>query len=110
MSKKSSESDWKRFRKLRIVALERLCERALTHISETAGEESQTFHERFLANYKLMHKYNDDIASAFDHLRRSKMVMQLARMHALDLIDSEDCAEFSEDTREAVGTMSRYQS
>lgn len=56
-----------------------------------------------------MRKYNDDIASAFDHLSRSKMVMQLARMHALDLIDSEEFAEFSEDTREAVATMSQYQ-
>jgi hypothetical protein len=109
MSKKSSESDWKRFRTLREVALEKLCERSLADITETASDESQTFHERFLASYKLMHKYNDDIASAFDHISRSKMVTQLATMQALDLISAKELGEFSKDTREAVAMLSSYQ-
>jgi hypothetical protein len=44
-----SEADWKVFRRLRPIALERFCERVLSEIGQTASESGKGAHERYLA-------------------------------------------------------------
>jgi hypothetical protein len=51
-----SEPDWKRFRHLRELALERFCERVLSEIGQLASEPGPSAHERYLAVYKLLQR------------------------------------------------------
>jgi len=39
------ERDWKVFRELRALALERFCQRVLAEVAGVSGDESHSFHE-----------------------------------------------------------------
>jgi len=96
------ESDWKIFRKLHEVALERFCERVLTEVGRAAESRGKTAHERYLANFKLLKRRDAQLADAFNDMSRSKMLLHLARIQAHKLLTDEEFARFSPETREAV--------
>jgi len=73
MSGEIPEADWKAFRELRDVALERFCERALAEVVKVA------------AVYRLIEKRDKELAAAFDDFRRSTAVRQIA------IIQSQGC-------------------
>jgi hypothetical protein len=50
---------------------------------------------------------NTKLASAFDDLRRSTAFLQLAGMRSLGLLTDDECAGFSDETREIVALMTR---
>lgn len=101
-----TESEWKIFRSVRVDALDRLCGRALGEITQAAAQEGKSNHDRFLAVFDLVMDCNDQIADAFDHLSRSKALMQLTIMRSMGLLTDEDLAQFSQQTREDVVAMS----
>jgi hypothetical protein len=45
---KIKESDWKLFRRLRQVALERFCARVLTELRSAVADTDDRYHERYL--------------------------------------------------------------
>jgi hypothetical protein len=73
-----SEPDWKLFRKLHALALERFCEGALSEISRLASEVGKGAHERYLAVSELLQRRDKELAEAFDDYRRSTGWRQLA--------------------------------
>jgi len=97
-----SERDWKVLRKLKPLTLERLCERILMECVEVASGDGETFHERYLNLYNLIHQRNAQIAAAFDDLRRSRAVPAIAQIYELKLLEGSEFLEFSEETRDAV--------
>lgn len=101
----SPERDWKVFRELREVALERLCERALRDATAVIEASSKTHHERFLELYTLVGERNRDIARGFDGARRSAMLIQLAFMHRLGLLEADELDRFSSSTRERIEAL-----
>ena len=105
MSTDLPESDWKTFRKLREVALERFCERILAEVCGVAADVKRTSHPRYLAVYELIQERNDQIARAFDSPRRSVAVTQLAAMISLDLITEEELLSFTPRTQHLVETL-----
>lgn len=102
MSRSIPESDWKLFRQLHPVALNRYCERVLAEIGKAAGELEITPHERFLKVYELVRDRNRSIADAFNDFRRSTAVTQLAVLHGHGLITAEELSRFSQETRERI--------
>jgi hypothetical protein len=46
MARVISEPDWKHFRALHPVALERFCERVLSDVGQLTSEKDQSAHER----------------------------------------------------------------
>ena len=96
------ESDWKAFRKLREIALERFCERVLSDVNRIAWARDSTFHDRYLQIYELIEKRDDQIARAFNDVRRSTMVMQLIAIRSLDLVTEEELLAFSPRTQAIV--------
>jgi hypothetical protein len=102
MSLDVPEPEWKHFRKVREVALQVLCQRILDEIDEVNRDMSRTAHERYLAVFALIGRRNEDIAIAFDNVRRSTFYQQLASMRYQDLLTEEQWAGFSESTRERV--------
>ena len=93
------ESDWKIFRELHPVALERFCRHVLDEVERLSRDSGKTCHERYLAIYRYTRERDEDIAFAFNDKRRSTAVFQIARIQALDLLSAEELSRFSEETR-----------
>jgi hypothetical protein len=96
------ESDWKLFRKLRSLALDRFCQRVCSEVARIADETGQTPHERYLAIYQLMREKDRALAEMFDDPRRSTALFQLALIYSQGLLSEEEFAGFAPETRESI--------
>ena len=105
MNDKIAKSDWKHFTKIRELALERLCKRALEDVVDTASDSSTSQHERYLAIYRKIRDYDKQIESAFDGLSRSRMIMQLAIMQRLNLMEEPELEAFTQETRDHLESL-----
>jgi hypothetical protein len=105
MSTDLPESDWKAFRKLRELALERLCERILAEVGRITSDAKRTSHARYLAAFELIQERDDQIARAFNNPRRSVAAAQLATMLSLDLIRQEELQSFTPRTQSVVQAL-----
>lgn len=97
------ESDWKLFRQLQPLALERFCQRVLAEAGRLAADADKSHHERYLAVFKLLQRRDDELADAFNNPRRSTAFVQLARIQFQKLLSAEEFARFSAETRASVG-------
>ncbi len=100
------ESDWKKFRRLREVALERFCDRTLQEIAKLAADASSGLHQRYLKIYTLMQRRDREMGRAFDDPRRSWALQQLSVMYALGLLEVGELDAFTDKTREVVKFLS----
>ena len=107
MSRDVPESDWKRFRELQELALERFCKRVFEELEPLAQDTSRTYHERYLDVFHLLKERDRELAQAFDDPRRSHLVQQLAAMHAYGLVEPGELARFSAGTRTAVEALAK---
>lgn len=96
------ESDWKLFRTLRPIALNRYCQRVLEDTSRILAASDQTAHQKYLAVYKLIDERDKDIEQTFNDLRRSTAALRLAMMMRLDLITEEELKAFSEEMQDRL--------
>ena len=96
------ESDWKALRKLHETALERFCERVLVECRELSADRSVNAHERYLLLFEFLRDRNEDIARAFDDMRRSRAVERLVAMLDLGVVTDEELREFSPEMRREV--------
>jgi hypothetical protein len=100
-----SESDWKLFRKLRELALERFCERVLAEIGNLSSDSGQSYHERYLAVFNLVRERDKELEASFDEPRRSTALQQLALIRSYALLDDEEFSRFRLETRESVSVI-----
>ncbi len=105
MSRSISEPDWKVFRTLQPIALERFCQRVLSEIVTLASETNKTNHERYLAIYQMVKERDRQIADTFNDSRRSTAVQQLACIHANELLTEDEMSRFSPETRRALQSL-----
>jgi len=96
------EPDWKLFRKLQPLALDRFCQRVITEVSRLTADTDKSNHERYLAMYKLLQQRDEEIADAFNDTRRSTALVQLAHIWFQELLTEEEFARFSPETRASV--------
>ncbi|MCI0743676.1 MAG: hypothetical protein L0Y72_31990 [Gemmataceae bacterium] len=105
MSRTISEADWKVFRQVRQIALERFCERVLIDIARLASDIKKSSHERYLAVFKLIEERDEELAGAFNDMRRSTAFFQLARISRNELLTDEEMSRFSPETRAVVQSL-----
>lgn len=91
------ESDWKRLRDLKPLALERFCVRVLDDIQRVSSDAVLTPHERYRAIFQLIHKRDKDIMHIFDDLKRSNAISRLQLMCGEKLLTEDEMAAFSEE-------------
>jgi len=96
------ESDWRHFKKVHSVLLERYCARVLADLDTEISATEGTAHERYLRVYKLIHQRDKDLARAFDDFRRSTAVMQLGIMRRMGLLADQELSVFSSETQVRV--------
>ena len=101
------ESDWKTFRELRHVALERLCKRVLDQVPRVVLASAGTYHERYLELFRWLGERNDELARAFDDPRRSQVLWQLAAIYVHGLLMPDELARFTPQTRERIRLLAR---
>lgn len=104
------ERDWRVLRSLKDEALSRLCKRILKEVQPLvadAEDSSRGWHERYLALWALVRERNEDVAIAFDGLRRSTAMLQLAAMRRMNLLTDEEFMRFSQDTRDCINRLLR---
>lgn len=105
MSSDIPEADWRRFRELHKILLERFCAQTLAEVGVLIERSHGTAHERYLALYKLIRDRDKALARAFDDLRRSTATLQLSIMRRMGLLTDAELGLLSERTRERVETM-----
>jgi hypothetical protein len=89
------ESDWKMFKRLRELALERFFERVMGEIASISSDGAKSNGERFGAIYRLVRERNKDIDPIFDYLRRSTAVRQIIAFRSNDLMTADELQQFS---------------
>jgi hypothetical protein len=102
MMRNISEVDWKLFRQLHPIALERFCQRVLSEVGSLASSPDKSSHQRYLAVFQLIQRRDRELADAFNDLRRSTALRQLACIQSQELLTDEEFARFSPETIEAV--------
>jgi len=100
------ESDWKLFRELHPIAVNRYCQRFLENVRRVVADGSRTPHDRYSEIYSLVRQATKELGRAFDDKRRSTAVVQLAIIHSHGLITEEELSRFSSETREAITQLS----
>ena len=101
------ESDWKAFRELQQIALERFCKRALEEVQAILADRSRTHHDRYLDLFRLFRNRDDELAYAFNDPRRSRMIGQLVAIYAHGLLESDELERFSERTRATIESLAK---
>ena len=102
-----SEAEWKIFRELREVALDRFCERVLAEVGKLAADTRKPNHKRYLALFNLLKRRNEELGTAFDNPRRTNALVQLMYIHSLGLITDEEIARFKPATQESLKSVLR---
>jgi hypothetical protein len=96
------EADWKHLRQLYPIALERFCQRVLSEVDGLASETDKSSHERYLTIFKLMKQRDSELGDTFNDLHRSTALRQLACMQFHELLNQDELAGFSAETRDSA--------
>jgi hypothetical protein len=105
MSRDIKESDWKVFKEIRAIALERFCERILSEMHRAAGDGAKSSHEKYLAIYELIEKRDRQIANAFNDFRRSTAFLQFGLIYSYGLVRDEELKRFSPEFQEGIKAL-----
>jgi hypothetical protein len=100
------ESDWKVFRRLHSIALERYCQRVLEEV-RVAAECKGDYHDCYRRVYRLIRDRDRTMAAAFDDPRRSTAFILLANMIGEELLTEEELKQFSLETQERIEEINR---
>ncbi|HEY8223635.1 MAG TPA: hypothetical protein VIG25_00065 [Pyrinomonadaceae bacterium] len=98
------ESDWKIFRRLHSIALERYCQRVLEEV-RAAAECEGDYHDCYRKVYRLIRNRDKTLALAFDDRRRSTAFVLLANMIDEDLVTEEELKQFSSEAQEHIAAI-----
>ncbi len=102
------ESDWRHFKRVHQLLLERFCQRTLDELAAVLRAGEGTAHERYCRAYALLEKRDKALARAFDDFRRSTAVMQLVIMRTMGLLGDEELKVFTERTQQAVRLVDSF--
>ena len=102
MSREIKEADWKLLRQMAPVALERFCQRTLGEIDRISTDTTKSQHQRYLDIFAALQRRDEEIGHAFNGLRRSTALTQLAAMCSHDLLTEEEFSRFSPETRSVI--------
>ena len=105
MAHQINESDWKVFRQLRAIALERLCERVIDEIRGKASVSDLTAHDRYLDVVGLIKRRDREMANAFDDVRRSTAFIRMLAIVSLGLLTEDEIDQFSPEMRDGLRSL-----
>ena len=96
------ESDWKTFKRVRLLALERFSQRVLDDCQRIYRDEPLSAHERYRALYALLEGRDREMSAAFGDFRRSTARLCLMLMRGQGVVTDEEMMEFSPEVQHAT--------
>jgi len=96
------ESEWKKFKKLKEICLERYCKGVLKQAQAICEPEENSNHDRYIELYQLMRKRDKELGKAFDGLSRNLAHTQLMFMYRMGLVEEEELDEFEPETKDNI--------
>ena len=103
MARQINESDWKVFRDLHGIALERFCQRVIEEVQAIATSSTGGYHDRYTKLFDLMRRRDKELSRSFDDMRRSTALILIANIKGEALLTEEEWNRLSAETCEAVG-------
>ena len=103
------QTEWKVFRRLHSVALERYCQRVLEEV-KLATACNDSYHDCYLKVYRLIQDRDKTIARTFGNLRRSTALVRLVDIVNEGLLTDEELKQFSQELQvqiDAIKSISR---
>jgi hypothetical protein len=102
-----SESDWKKYKELRKLALDRFCQGVLAETRTVAQNGALSAHARYLTLYRLIRSRDKDMAMTFDGLSRKDAWLSLRLMVAHNLLTDAELSVLSDKVREIISDAVR---
>ncbi len=103
------ESDWKKFKELREIALDRFCQGVLADVKTIAENDALSAHTRYRMLYRLMRDRDKAIVETFDDNGQSRssarMGLWLMVMH--DLLTDAELSVLSESAVNSIRDVVR---
>lgn len=106
------ESDWKVFKKLYPLALERFYDRAVNELQKIVTGGEMNSEDRYHTIYKKVQERDKKLAKLFDGTyRRSEAFIQLVAYYREGLVTKEELNQLSEENRNRILSIveDRYQ-
>ncbi len=98
-----AEKDWKLFRKLLELAVNRFSKETLSKISQIiASKEIESKHEKYLEICKYIKERDKVLRDCFSHLSRSTAKLQILEIYNAGLFKPEEFNQFSDDVKDFV--------
>ncbi len=91
------ESDWRRFRELHSIALERFSEQILNEIEKVSADTTKSSHQRYLDICKIIQRRDKELSTLFNDFRRSTALMQLVSIYGRGLLTETELMGFSQE-------------
>jgi hypothetical protein len=107
MPRDIKESDWKVFRRLHGIALERFSQRVLEEVRLATAECKDGYHDCYLKVYELIRKRDKAMARAFNDPKRSTAFILLVNIIEEGLLTDDELSQFSPEAREAIEVIER---
>lgn len=102
-----SESDWKKFKQLRKIALDRFCQGVLADTKTITQHGALSAHARYGMIYGLINDRNHDMARMFDGLSRSSAMWKLTLMISHDLLTDAELSILSDEVQTRISDIER---
>jgi hypothetical protein len=96
------EADWKHFKKVHPIALDRFAKRVLGECEAILADSSHPAHDRYIALQRHLATADTQMANAFNDWRRSTALLQLAAMHRLDVLGDQELEGFTDETQAII--------
>lgn len=93
------ESDWKIFKQIKDVAIEKYCARVLDEARDIILDSKESSHEAYLYLYKTLQNRDSHLAMMFDGHSRSKAWLQLIAIRKEGLAEQPLLDKLSEEFR-----------
>ena len=98
-----AEKDWKHFKTLHQLAVNRFSKETLSNISQIiASKEIETKHEKYLEIYQYIKKRDKLLGDCFNEYRRSTAKLSILQIYNLGLFKPEEFNLFSDDVKDFV--------
>jgi hypothetical protein len=94
------ESDWKHYRNLHPILLDRYCQQVLEEVGSACAKAGKSSHQRYLDLYKVIERRDREIGQLFDNPKRSTALIQIMAINARGLFTPEEFSRFSQDVQE----------
>lgn len=98
-----AEKDWKHFKKLHELALNRFSKESVSKISQIiASKEIESKHEKYIEICQYIKKRDKILRDCFSEYRRSTAKLSILQIYNLGLFKPEEFNQFSDDVKDFV--------